>query len=114
VAEFKDQPIILKSPTGQEAFDSIAATDQVGMEYRRVNDGFTAIVTIPRDLIGWTKAEPGRLMRLDVGYLFGNSTGNRCAQRAYWANNSPTSNIIDDIPSESRLEPAQWGNALLE
>jgi hypothetical protein len=51
---------------------------------------------------------------MDVGYLFGNSGGSRCAQRAYWSNNSPTANIIDDIPNESRLEPAQWGNALLE
>ena len=76
--------------------------------------GFTAVVTVPRDLIGWTRAEPGRLVRMDVGYLFGNTTGNRCAQRAYWSNNSPTSNIIDDIPSESRLEPDRWGNALLE
>lgn len=31
-----------------------------------------------------------------------------------WFNNSPTANIIDDIPNESRLEPVQWGNALLE
>lgn len=114
IAAFKGEPMTLKSPTGQETFDSIMATDRVGLDYRRVEAGFTAIVTIPRDLIGWTKAEPGRLMRMDIGYLFGNSTGNRCAQRAYWANNSPTANIIDDIPSESRLEPDQWGSALLE
>ena len=107
-------PIILKSPTGQETFASIVPTDRVGLEYRRTSSGFAAVATIPCDLIGWTKAEPGRLIRMDVGYLFGNSTGNRCAQRAYWSNNSPTANIIDDIPSESRLEPAQWGNALLE
>ena len=86
----------------------------MGLEYRRTASGFTALVTVPRDLIGWTKVEPGRLIRMDVGYLFGNSTGNLCAQRAYWSNNSPTANIIDDIPSESRLEPDRWGNALLE
>ncbi|MHC1769963.1 MAG: FlgD immunoglobulin-like domain containing protein [Verrucomicrobiia bacterium] len=114
VAEFNGEPITLRSPTGQEIFDSIMATDRVGLEYRRIDGGFTAMVTIPREVVGWTQAEPGRLMRLDVGYLFGNSTGNRCAQRAYWSNNSPTANIIDDIPSESRLEPNQWGSALLE
>ncbi len=92
-------PIVLKSPTGQESFASIEATDRVGLEYRRSATGFTAVVTVPRDLIGWSEAEPGRLVRMDVGYLFGNSTGNRCGQRAYWSNNSPASNIIDDIPS---------------
>lgn len=114
LAGFSGEPIVLKSPTGQEAFDSIVPTEQVRLEYRRESGGFKAVVTIPRDVIGWTQAEPGRLVRMDVGYLFGNSAGSRCAQRAYWSNNSPTANIIDDIPNESRLEPAQWGNALLE
>ncbi len=108
------EPIVLKSPTGEESFATITTTDRVNLDYRRKASGFTAVVTIPRDLIGWTRAEPGRLVTMDVGYLFGNSTGNRCAQRAYWSNNGRTANIIDDIPNESRLEPAQWGNALVE
>ena len=45
---------------------------------------------------------------------WGNTTGNQCAQRAYWSNNSPTAGIIGDIPSESRLEPDQWGSATVE
>jgi hypothetical protein len=106
--------IVLKSPTGEEAFAVITPTDRVGLDSRRTTSGFTAVVTIPRDLIGWTNVEPGRLIRMDVGYLFGDSTGTRCAQRACWSNNSPTANIIDDIPNESRLEPDQWGNALVE
>ena len=48
------------------------------------------------------------------GYLFGNATGNRAAQRAYWTNTGPTAGIIGDIPSESRLEPHQWGTAAVE
>lgn len=114
VAGFGGEPIVLKSPTGQEAFDSIAPIDEVRLDYRRDSGGFQAVVTVPRQVIGWTQAEPGRRVRLDVGYLFGNSAGSRCAQRVYWSNNSPTANIIDDIPNESRLEPANWGNALLE
>ena len=51
---------------------------------------------------------------MDVGYLFGNETGNACAMRAYWANGSQTAAISNDIPSESRLEPNQWGAATIE
>jgi hypothetical protein len=53
-------------------------------------------------------------VRLDFGYLFGNETGNQCAQRAYWSNSGPTAGIIGDVPSESRLEPNQWGTATVE
>jgi hypothetical protein len=106
--------IVLRSPTGQEEFDEIGTSDRVAVDYRRSANGFTAVVTIPRDLLGWTVSEPGRLVRIDVGYQFGNSSGNRTGQRAYWANNSATANIIDDIPNESRLEPARWGEAVVE
>ena len=35
-------------------------------------------------------------------------------RRAYWTNNNFTSNVTDDIPHESRLEPAEWGWATVE
>ena len=56
----------------------------------------------------------GTQVKLDVGYLYGSTTGNKIARRAYWANNSFTSNVTDDIPHESRLEPAQWGRGTVE
>ena len=31
--------------------------------------------------------------------------------RAYLFNTSFTANVVDDIPHESRLEPANWGEA---
>ena len=43
-----------------------------------------------------------------------NTASNQCGQRAYWANTSPTSGIIGDIPNESRLEPKEWGEATVE
>ena len=49
-----------------------------------------------------------------MDYLFGNATGNQCAQRAYWANAGPTAGVIGDVPSESRLKPQQWGTATVE
>ncbi len=57
---------------------------------------------------------PASSVRLDLGYRFGNETGNAVAQRAYVWNSSPLTMIIYDIPSETRMEPANWGTATVE
>ena len=51
---------------------------------------------------------------MDLGYIFGNETGNQVAARLYWNNSSFSSHVTYDIPSESRLEPAEWGTAFVE
>jgi hypothetical protein len=110
---FQGRPVILRSPTGEESFDVIEETDEVKLEYRKTPAGFSALVTIPLSLIGWTPRS-STAVRLDLGYLFGNSTGSQCGQRSYWSNNGPTAAIIGDVPSESRLEPQHWGTATVE
>jgi hypothetical protein len=113
IKDFKGRAVVLKSPTGQESFDGIETTDKVRLEYQKTSPGFIAVATIPLSVLGW-KPQPHSALRLDLGYLFGNATGNQCAQRAYWSNTSPTAGIIGDVPSESRLEPRQWGTATVE
>jgi len=113
VRGFTGQPIVLTSPTGQESFDVIETTDQIQLEYTPTAEGFTAVVTLPLALLGWTP-QPGQEVRLDVGYLFGNAQGSQVALRSYWTNNSFAANVTNDIPTESRLEPARWGKATVE
>ncbi len=113
VAHFTGERIVLKSPTGQEAFDAIEALDSVALDYAKTADGFRATATLPLAVLGW-KPLPGQTVKMDIGYLFGNETGMRAAARAYWKNNSFSANVINDVPNESRLEPAEWGNATIE
>jgi len=110
---FTGEPTVLTSPTGTEAFDSIQTLDNIGLTYRKTGDGFTALVTIPLDSIG-LKLEKGQNLKMDVGYIYGNSTGSQVAARSYWTNNSFSANVVNDIPHESRLEPGQWGTAVVE
>ena len=110
---FDGQPTVLSSPTGKESFDAIAVSDQIGLEYQKTPTGYTALVTIPQAAVGLALA-PGRELRMDAGYLFGNTSGNQVAARLYWMNNGANANIMYDIPSESRLEPANWGTATVE
>jgi outer membrane protein assembly factor BamB len=113
VAEFAGAPVVLTSPTGKEAFDRIAVVENVGLEYRKTAAGYTATVTVPHALLGLAPA-PGTTLTLDLGVIFGNAEGTRTLRRGYLFNNSFTANVVDDIPHESRLEPARWGSATVE
>ena len=68
---------------------------------------------MPLELLGWAP-QAGETVKMDLGYLFGNATGSQVALRAYWMNNSFSANVTNDVPNESRLEPAEWGRALVE
>jgi hypothetical protein len=88
-------------------------SNRIGLDYKKTADGYTAIVTIPQDLIGLA-LKPGGQMKMDFGVIYGNETGTRTSLRSYWMNNSATANITYDVPSEARLEPAEWGTATIE
>jgi hypothetical protein len=114
---FQGDPTVLASPTGTESFDVIETADEkIILEYRerRPGDVFTAVVTIPRTLVGLDQLNPGDELKMDLGYIFGNEPGTQAAIRAYWTNNSFTANVLGDVPHESRLEPHEWGVATVE
>jgi hypothetical protein len=113
IKSFTGTPVVLSSPTGKESFDAIEICDKISCNYKPKNGGFEAFVTIPLETIGWVP-QPSTQVKIDFGYIFGNATGTQASLRAYWTNNSSTSNILKDVPSECRLEPAEWGIARVE
>jgi DNA-binding beta-propeller fold protein YncE len=112
IAGFKGERTVLVSPTGEEPFDDISVVD-VGLKYERAATGFTATVAVPLKHIG-LKPAPGQVIRMDLGYVFGNRHGTRTEARAYVNNNSFSAHVVDDIPHESRLAPQHWGTAVVE
>jgi hypothetical protein len=114
VQGFLGAPTVLTSPTGTEAFDAIAVAKEIRLDYKAAKGSFSATVTIPLALLNWTPTA-GESMRLDLGYIFAkNEQGSAAAMRSYWMNNSFAANVVDDVPHESRLEPSQWGTAMVE
>ncbi|MFW5858042.1 MAG: hypothetical protein ACOCX4_09200, partial [Planctomycetota bacterium] len=113
VEGFRGDPVVLESPTGTESFDRIEVVEGVTVEVKETGKGFVATATVPRAAVGWTPVSGGTV-RMDIGYLYGNSTGNQVALRSYWSNDSFSANVVDDIPNESRLEPDEWGRAIVE
>ena len=113
VEGFEGEPIVLESPVDRAEFDRIQVVRNVKLDYEKRPDGFTATVKIPQDLLEWSP-RPGTSVRMDLGYIFGNKTGTNAVKRAYWSDNSFEANVVDDIPDESRLRPAEWGTAVVE
>jgi len=113
VKGFEGEPIVLRSPTGSESFDRIRVLENVAIDYKKTENGFIAVASVPLDTLGWTPAS-GQTLRGDIGYIFGNRTGTSVSTRSYWRNNGFSANVIDDVPHESRLEPHQWGVMVVE
>jgi len=114
VKGFTGQPFTFR--TGNtETFDSIAPAEQVGLEYRytATQGAFTAVVTIPLQVLNWTP-QPGTAVRMDLGYIFGNNEGTKAMVRSYWSNNGFSANVLNDVPNESKLVPGEWGMAEVE
>jgi hypothetical protein len=74
-------------------------------------DGYDLEAAIP--LAALRVAFPvGRTISGDVGVLFSDETGSKCLLRRYWSNRD--TNMASDLPSETRLQPAEWGPVVVE
>jgi hypothetical protein len=114
VKEFKGEPTVLISPTGKESFDEIRFLENIALTVEKTEKGFQAKVALPLEALR-LKLKPGQKLKMDLGYIFGNVQGvGKAVRRAYLSNNSFAANVIDDIPHESRLEPKEWGEAVVE
>lgn len=114
VKGFEGEPIVFNSPTGTESFDEIRFIENASLTTEKMDQGFRAQLAIPLEILR-LKLEPSQTLKMDVGYIFGNGRGvGKALRRAYLYNNSFSANVVDDIPNESRLEPAEWGEASVE
>ena len=96
-----DSRVLFTSPVGKVTFDQVVdVSDKVEL----AQQGSNYIVSVPLSVLGWTP-KPGEEIIGDIGLLRGN--GAQTTQRVYWSNHNTL--VVSDIPSEARLQPAQWG-----
>ena len=113
VKGFQGKPIVFRT-ANVESFDSIEVNEQIALEYQKLTSGtFRAVATIPLAVVGW-QPQPGTKVKMDLGYIFGNNEGTKAMVRSYWANNGFSANVLNDVPNESKVEPAEWGDAEVE
>jgi hypothetical protein len=114
VKDFQGEPTVFNSPTGKESFDEIRVLENLALTVEKTDKGFRAQVKLPLESLR-LELKPGQKLKMDLGYIFGNAQGiGKAVRRAYLSNNSFAANVVDDIPNESRLEPKEWSEAVVE
>jgi hypothetical protein len=98
-------PMTFTSPTGEEVFERVQVLDSAKVSVTRTATGYELEAAVPLAEIGF-KPAPGQATRGDVGVLFGTDGGGRTILRAYYSNKDTM--VVEDVPSEARLTPANW------
>jgi len=104
-------PKTFTSPTGQETFERVAVLDVAQVAIQRSDKSYVLEAAVPLTAIGFSP-KPGTKTRADLGVLFSNDGGGRTVRRAYVANQDTS--IVEDVPSEARLQPANWATLSME
>ncbi|MCS7254808.1 MAG: hypothetical protein NZ781_12400, partial [Armatimonadetes bacterium] len=97
---------LFTSPTGAEAFDRVVAIKEAQVAIRRVKGGYTLEASVPLSAIRFAP-KAGAAYKGDVGVIYSDAGGSRNVLRACYFNKDTA--IVNDIPTEARLQPQNWG-----
>jgi hypothetical protein len=99
--------------SGKDTLDDVAAWTDLPVNASVTKDGYVVEVAIPWKDLG-VEPQPGLALLGDVGVIYGNEGGTKNAIRYLWSDKSPEVSINNDIPSEIRIHPNQWGGWMLK
>lgn len=99
--------------SGKDTLDDVVAWTDLPVHANVQKDGYVVEVAIPWKELG-IEPKPGLGLAGDVGVIYGNEGGTKNAIRYLWSDKSPEVSINNDIPSEIRIHPNQWGGWMLE
>jgi hypothetical protein len=99
-------PRLFTSPTGAESFDRVVVLSDAQVVIRRTRDGYTLEASVPLSAIGFTP-KAGLTYKGDVGVIYSDAGGSRNVLRACYFNKETA--IVNDIPTEARLQVGNWG-----
>jgi hypothetical protein len=99
--------------SGKDTLDEVVPWNDLPMHVTAEKDGYVLEVALPWKELGITPRS-GLWLLGDVGVIYGNEGGTRNAIRYLWSDKSAEVSINNDIPSEIRSHPNQWGSWMLE
>ena len=106
-----DKHATFTSPVGQNTMDRVEQImdAKVAAQPQPYKDGMFWVLeaSVPWKSLGVPPPTIGTKIRADLGYLQSDENGVLTVGRKYWSGKSQT--VVCDIPSESRLAPALWG-----
>ena len=102
----------LGRPALPQGADLAAWSNEPFLFFAADKTGYVVEAAVPWARLGVTP-KVGLALAGDVGIIFGNKGGTRNAIRYLWSDKSPEVSINNDIPSEVRIHPNQWGKLIL-
>jgi hypothetical protein len=99
--------------SGKDTLDDVAPWSDLPMNVRLEKGGYVVEAAIPWAELGVTP-KSGLELRGDVGVIYGNEGGTKNAIRYMWSDKYPEVSVNNDIPTEIRGHPNQWGAWILE
>ena len=99
--------------SGKDTLDDVAPWSDLPMNVRLEKGGYVVEAAIPWAELGVTPTS-GLELRGDVGVIYGNEGGTKNAIRYMWSDKNPEVSVNNDIPTEIRGHPNQWGGWILE
>lgn len=106
------EPVRYQSPTGEETFGRVALLTNVVGKVETRSDGYTLEVAIPWQALRLSPPASNALLSGDAGVLQSDAGGMLTTLRRYLFNRD--TGIINDIPSEVRVNTALWGTLHFE
>ena len=102
-----------ESVVWKETFDEVREVNDLPMHAKVEGDRYTVEAAVPWTLLG-IEPRAGLTLAGDVGVIYGDAGGTRNAIRYLWNDASAEVSINNDIPSEVRMHPNDWGRLVLE
>jgi hypothetical protein len=107
------QPYTFQSPVSSVTFDYVAPLKEAKVAFRSEKGGYVAEIAVPWSALGYAP-RPGLAIPFDVQVVFSDPTGSANASCAWWRSVTADAHANNDIPTEIRLYPAEWGQLLLK
>ena len=105
------KPVRFSSPVGTVLVDQVQVLAEAKVVIDRQAGRYTVCASVPLAALGFAPT-PGKTYRGDFGLVYSDRGGQINELRMYWSN--PVTGMINDLPSETRIQPAMWGRFQIE
>ena len=102
-----------ESVVWKETFDEVREVNNLPLHAAAADGSYVVEAAVPWPLLG-ISPKSGLELAGDVGVIYGDRGGTRNAIRYLWSDRSAEVSINNDIPSEVRMHPNDWGRLVLE
>jgi hypothetical protein len=101
-----EKRVSFHSPVGEKLFQRLEILADARVVIQIKGGAYRVQAAIPLATLG-LQPKAGMVIRGDAGIIFSDAQGLINVARAYWSNSA--TNLVNDLPEESWLVPASWG-----